>query len=66
MVMINSAMINNPQAAEFLLAKDRVSAFNELAKNPSKDKIIVPYETTELIGSLSILKEFIGSKKKIK
>jgi regulator of protease activity HflC (stomatin/prohibitin superfamily) len=32
MIMINSAMINNPQAAEFLLAKDRIKAFNELAK----------------------------------
>lgn len=64
MVMINSAMYSNPQAAEFLLAKDRVNAFNELAKSPSKDKIIVPYETTELIGSLSILKGFMGSKEK--
>ncbi|SHO81152.1 Putative stomatin/prohibitin-family membrane protease subunit YbbK [hydrothermal vent metagenome] len=64
MLMINSAMANNPQAAEFLLAKDRVSAFNELAKNPTKDKIIVPYETTELIGSLSILKEFIATNEK--
>jgi len=62
MLMINSAMSENPQAAEFLLAKDRVAAFNELAKNPSKDKVIVPYETTEMIGSLSILKEFLGSK----
>jgi len=62
MLMINSAMITNPQAAEFLLAKDRVAAFSELARNESNDKVIVPYETTELIGSLSILKEFLGSK----
>ncbi len=63
MTMINLAMANNPQAAEFLLAKDRIAAFNELAKNESNDKVIVPYETTELIGSLSILKEFMGAKK---
>ncbi len=63
MNMINSAMTNS-QAAEFLLAKDRISAFNELAKNESNDKVIVPYETTELIGSLSILKEFISGKEK--
>ena len=63
MLMLNSAMNNNAKAAEFMLAKDRVEAFNELAKNPSKDKIVVPYETTELIGSLSILKEFISPKK---
>jgi len=63
MEMINVAMGANPQAAEFLLAKDRVAAFNELARNESNDKVIVPYETTELIGSLSILKEFMGAKK---
>lgn len=63
MLMINKAMENNIKAAEFLLAKDRVAAFGELAKNPSKDKIVVPYEVTELIGSLSVLKEFLGSKK---
>ena len=62
MLMINSAMGENPQAAEFLLAKDRVAAFSELARNESNDKVIVPYETTEMIGSLSILKEFLGSK----
>ncbi|WP_331775201.1 SPFH domain-containing protein [Sulfurospirillum sp. 1612] len=63
MVMINTAMSNNIKAAEFLLAKDRIVAFTELAKNPSKDKIVVPFEVTELIGSLSVLKEFLGSKK---
>jgi len=65
MEMINMAMAANPQAAEFLLAKDRVAAFSELARNESNDKVIVPYETTELIGSLSILKEFLGSKKEV-
>ena len=62
MLMINSAMGENPQAAEFLLAKDRVAAFAELARNESSNKVIVPYETTEMIGSLSILKDFLGSK----
>jgi regulator of protease activity HflC (stomatin/prohibitin superfamily) len=63
MVMINQAMGANPQAAEFLLAKDRIVAFNELAKSPSKDKVIVPFEVTEMIGSLSIFKEFLSSQK---
>ena len=62
MLMINSAMAENPQAAEFLLAKDRVAAFAELARNESNDKVIVPYETTEMIGSLSILKDMFTSK----
>jgi regulator of protease activity HflC (stomatin/prohibitin superfamily) len=61
-MMINNAMLNNPQAAEFLLAKDRINAFNELAKNPSKDKVVIPYEVAELIGSLSIFKDIISSK----
>ena len=63
MLMINTAMANNAKAAEFMLAKDRVKAFNELAKSPSKDKVVIPYETAELIGSLSIFKEFLSSKK---
>ena len=62
MLMINSAMAENPQAAEFLLAKDRIAAFSELARNESNDKVIVPYETTEMIGSLSILKDIFTSK----
>ncbi len=63
MLMINTAMANNARAAEFMLAKDRVKAFSELAKSPSKDKVVIPYETTELIGSLSVFKEFFSSKK---
>ncbi len=63
MEMINSAMLDNSKAAEFLLAKDRIKAFNELAKNQSSDKVVIPYETSELIGSLSVFKEFLASKK---
>jgi len=62
MTMINEAMSENPKAAEFLLAKDRIVAFNELAKNEASSKIVVPYEVTELIGSLSILKDMVSSK----
>ncbi len=63
MMLINQAMATNPEAAEFLLAKDRIAAFNEMAKNESNDKVIVPYEATEFIGSLSILSSFLGNKK---
>lgn len=62
MNMINDAMAKNPQAAEFLLTKDRISAFDALAKNGSNDKIVVPYEATELVGSLSIIKDVLSSK----
>ncbi|MDR0666217.1 MAG: paraslipin [Campylobacteraceae bacterium] len=57
MNMISEAMSKNEKSAEYLLAKDRISAFNELAKNPSKDKIVVPYEAVDLVGSLTILKD---------
>ncbi len=63
MEVINMAMGANPAAAEFLLAKDRIKAFNELAKNQSSDKVVVPYEVTELIGSLSVLKDMMGKAK---
>ncbi|MDR1613975.1 MAG: paraslipin [Campylobacteraceae bacterium] len=59
MFMISEAININAKSAEYLLAKDRISAFNELAKNPSKDKILVPYEAVELIGSLTILKDLL-------
>ncbi|MDR1912209.1 MAG: paraslipin [Helicobacteraceae bacterium] len=49
------AIGKNTQSAEYLLAKDRIAAFNELAKSPSKDKVVVPYEAVDLIGSLTIL-----------
>lgn len=62
MDMINQSMSQNANAAEFLLARERVAAFSELAKNSSNDKILVPYETSELIGSLSVLKDFMQSK----
>ena len=63
MERINLAMTSSKLAAEFLLANERVKAFNELAKNGSNDKILIPYETSELIGALSVFKEFISSKK---
>ena len=60
---INAAMANSKFAAEYLLTQGRISAFNELAKSESKDKIIIPYETSELIGSLAVLGEFFGKNK---
>jgi sporulation protein YlmC with PRC-barrel domain len=50
-------MSQNEKSAEYLLAKDRIAAFNELAKNPSKDKVVVPYEAVDLVGSLTILSD---------
>lgn len=61
--VINLSMRENTKAAEFLLAKERIKAFKELAKNPNSEKVVIPYEVTELIGSLSVLKDFFDSKK---
>ena len=55
MESINDAMAKNPQASEFLLAKDRVAAFDKLASSDSTDKMILPYDVAQMIGSMSIL-----------
>ncbi len=60
MESINTAMAKNEKAAEFLLAKERILAFKALAESNSKDKVIVPYNTAEMIGSLSVMKDFVG------
>lgn len=64
MYNLNLAMSESKFAAEYLLAKERISAFNELSKSQSKDKVLIPYEVTELIGSLSLVKEFLNKDKK--
>ena len=55
MNLINSSMEQNEKAAEFLLAKDRVAAFKALAQSSSTDKMILPYEVAQMIGSTSVL-----------
>ena len=56
-------MNRSPIAAEFLLTKDRIAAFTRLSESETKDKVIIPYETAEFIGSLSVIKDFLGAKK---
>jgi len=55
MEAINKAMKENKDASEFLLAKDRIKAFEALAGSDSSNKIILPYNVTEMIGSMSII-----------
>jgi regulator of protease activity HflC (stomatin/prohibitin superfamily) len=64
MELINTAMQQNRDASEFLLAKDRIDAFKSLAQSDSKDKIILPYNVAEMIGSMSVMGEawFTGMK----
>ncbi|MDY0292507.1 MAG: stomatin-like protein [Desulfuromonadaceae bacterium] len=54
---INEAMKNNKEASEFLLAKDRISAFSKLAGSDSANKVILPYNVAEVIGSMSVMGE---------
>ncbi len=55
MKLINESMSQNEKAAEFLLAKDRVAAFKALAESSSTDKMILPYEVAQMVGSTSVL-----------
>jgi regulator of protease activity HflC (stomatin/prohibitin superfamily) len=60
MELINLAMMNNKDAASFLLAKDRIAAFAGLAASDSANKVIVPIETSEMVGSLSAFATLLG------
>lgn len=55
MRLINQSMIENEKAAEFLLAKDRIAAFRALAESGSTDKMILPYDVAQMVGSTSVL-----------
>lgn len=55
MIAINESMSQNLEAAQFLLAKDRIAAFEKLAASDSANKVILPYEVTKMIGSMDIL-----------
>ena len=59
---INEALAKNENAANYLLAKGRIEAFHTLAKSDSS-KVLVPYQATELIGSLTMVKEFFSNAK---
>jgi len=60
MELINHAMMNNKDAASFLLAKDRIAAFAGLAASDSANKVIVPIETSEMVGSLTAFAALLG------
>jgi len=60
MEVINEAMSTNQNAAGFLLAKDRIAAFAELAGSDSANKVVVPIETSEMVGSLTALVSLLG------
>lgn len=55
MSLINESMKDNKEASEYLLAKDRIKAFEKLAASDSANKVILPYNVTEMIGSMSVM-----------
>ena len=57
--VISDSMANNPDAAEFLLAKDRIKAWEGIAASDSQNKVVVPYEATQLIGGLTALQDLV-------
>lgn len=60
MELINQAMLENKDAASFLLAKDRIAAFAGLASSDSANKVVVPVETSEMVGSLAAFASILG------
>ena len=58
--LIAEGLRENPQAGEFILAKERIAAWEGIAASDSQNKIVVPYEATQLIGSLTLLKDMVS------
>ncbi len=52
---INEAMSKNEKAADFLLAKDRIAAFDKLSSSSSTNKMILPYNVTQTIGAMDVM-----------
>jgi regulator of protease activity HflC (stomatin/prohibitin superfamily) len=63
MEMINVTMASNPQAAEFLLAQQRIEAFAKLAESESSNKVIIPTDAVAALGSLSVLGDLLKATK---
>lgn len=55
MESINKAMKENKEASTFLLAKDSIAAFKAIAQSDSTDKMILPYEVVNSVGSVSLM-----------
>lgn len=64
--LIADALKESPQSGEFLLTKDRIDAWNGIAASDSQNKVVVPYEASELLGSLSVFQNLIGQGGKVK
>lgn len=52
--LVAEGLRNNPDAGEFILAQERIEAWNGIAASDSQNKIVVPYESSNLIGALTM------------
>ncbi len=57
---VNEAFQENPQAAEYVLNKDRIAAFAKIAESDTVNKIVVPENFTAISGALTALNEMNG------
>lgn len=63
MEMINSAMQQNQLAAQFLLEKDRIAAWNTLAQNDAVSKWVVPAEMGSMASGIGLVADLFQSGK---
>jgi regulator of protease activity HflC (stomatin/prohibitin superfamily) len=61
--MINESLQENQHAANYLLAKDKIAAWQKLAQNENVSKWIVPDELTSLTSGLGIIGDILSDKK---
>ena len=53
-----------PQALQYFIAKEYVNAFTELAKANNQKTLIIPFESSQLMGSIATIKELLENNTK--
>ncbi|WP_336366484.1 SPFH domain-containing protein [Marinobacter sp. C2H3] len=59
--LVAAGLRDNPDAGEYLLTQGRIAAWAGIAASDSQNKVVVPYEVSELIGSLATVKDFLAN-----
>ncbi|CAG9296350.1 SPFH domain-containing protein [Celerinatantimonas diazotrophica] len=57
--LIAQALKENAFAGEYILTQERIKAWNGIAASDSSNKIVVPYEAADLVGSLSVVSDLL-------
>ncbi|MFM2480856.1 SPFH domain-containing protein [Celerinatantimonas sp. YJH-8] len=57
--LIAQALKENQAAGEYILTQERIKAWKGIAASDSSNKVIVPYEVSELVGSLSVVSDLL-------